>query len=197
MLRRETRVSENQFGFMPGGSITEAIHLLRSLMEKYRERQRDLHMAFLYLEKAHDIVPRELVWRTLINKGTPRRYLRVIRDMYKGAKTHIRIIVGNTELFPMEVELNNRLESWREAQEGNGLRVSREKAEYLRCDFSRSRRIDEDVVHRIRADEVNKVEVAEFRMLRWTYGKTRVDMISNGVFRAELDVDSIIDKMRE
>nr|GEY96913.1 polyprotein, putative [Tanacetum cinerariifolium] len=34
-------------------------------------------------------------------------------------------------------------------------------------------------------------------MLRWTCGKTMVDMIPNGVFRAELDVDSIIDKMRE
>ncbi|GJY58463.1 hypothetical protein Tco_0458355 [Tanacetum coccineum] len=43
----------------------------------------------------------------------------------------------------------------------------------------------------------NKVEVAELRMLRWTCGKTMVDMIPNGVFRAELDVDSIIDKMRE
>ncbi|GKE56624.1 hypothetical protein Tco_1495809 [Tanacetum coccineum] len=43
----------------------------------------------------------------------------------------------------------------------------------------------------------NKVEVAELRMLRWTCGKTMVDMIPNEVFRAELDVDSIIDKMRE
>nr|GEX04413.1 putative cytochrome P450 [Tanacetum cinerariifolium] len=42
-----------------------------------------------------------------------------------------------------------------------------------------------------------RVEVAELRMLRWTCGKTMVDMISNEVFRATLDVDSIIDKMRE
>ncbi|GJX22125.1 retrovirus-related pol polyprotein LINE-1 [Tanacetum coccineum] len=39
-VRRETRVLENQFGFMPGRSTTEAIHLLRSLMEKYREVKR-------------------------------------------------------------------------------------------------------------------------------------------------------------
>nr|GEW53258.1 transcription factor IIIA-like [Tanacetum cinerariifolium] len=37
----------------------------------------------------------------------------------------------------------------------------------------------------------------ELRMMRWTCGKTMVDMIPNGVFRAALDVDSIIDKMRE
>lgn len=34
--------------------------------------------------------------------------------------------------------LNNRLEHWREALEENGLRVSREKTEYMRCAFGRS-----------------------------------------------------------
>nr|GEV76925.1 hypothetical protein [Tanacetum cinerariifolium] len=74
-LRRETLVYENQFGFMPERSSVEAIHLIRSLIEKYTERQRDLHMAFLDLEKAYDSVPRELIWKTLVEKGTSRRYL--------------------------------------------------------------------------------------------------------------------------
>ncbi|GJV26340.1 RNA-directed DNA polymerase, eukaryota, reverse transcriptase zinc-binding domain protein [Tanacetum coccineum] len=43
----------------------------------------------------------------------------------------------------------------------------------------------------------NRVEVAELRMLRWTCGKTMLDMIPNGAFRAKLEVDSIIYKMRE
>ncbi|GJW10248.1 ataxia telangiectasia mutated family protein [Tanacetum coccineum] len=142
--------------------------------------------------------------------------------------------------------LNNRLESWRKVLKDNCLRVSREKSEYLRCDFGRftdkTGRTDEDVAHRVTAGwvkwraasgvlcdrriplklkekiyrvairpamlygsecwpitkaQANMVEVAELRMLRWTCGKTMLDMIPNGVFRAELDVDSIIDKMRE
>ncbi|GJW99694.1 hypothetical protein Tco_0183608 [Tanacetum coccineum] len=43
----------------------------------------------------------------------------------------------------------------------------------------------------------NRVEVAELRMLRWTCGKTLLDMIPNGVYRAQLEVESIINKMRE
>nr|GEU47927.1 retrovirus-related Pol polyprotein LINE-1 [Tanacetum cinerariifolium] len=164
-LRRETRVLENQFGFMSGRSMTEVIHLLKSLIEKYRERKRDLHMAFLDLEKAYD-----------------------------------KSVEG----------LNNKIERWTEALEDNGLRVSREKMKYLRCDFGRLDEMEGGLRVAIRPamlyglqcwsiskDQVNKVEVAKLRMLRWTCGKTMLDMIPNGVFRAELDVDSIIDKMRE
>nr|GEW20712.1 hypothetical protein [Tanacetum cinerariifolium] len=253
----------------------QAIHLIRSLMEKYRKRQRDLHLAFLDLEKAYDSVPRELIWKTLVDKGTSRRYIKVIKDMYDGARTRVRTPIGNTEFFLVEVGLhqgsaispylfalilndlsrgiqediswclifaddialvsesaeglNNRLENWREALEDNGLRVSKEKTEYLRCDFGKveiahneevdirigdkilqpkesfrylgsmthkSERIDEDVSHRIKTAWL-KMEVAELRMLKWTCGKTMLNMIPNGVYRPELEVETIINKMRE
>ncbi|GKA89059.1 retrovirus-related pol polyprotein LINE-1 [Tanacetum coccineum] len=144
--------------------------------------------------------------------------------------------------------LNDRLENWRETLEVNGLRVSREKTEYLRCDFSnieiahnkeveiyigdkilqpkesirylrsmlhKSGRIDEDVAYRIKAAWLklamlygsecwpitkalaNRMEVAELRMLRWTCGKTMLEIIPNEVYKAELEVETIINKMRE
>nr|GEV27140.1 hypothetical protein [Tanacetum cinerariifolium] len=60
-------------------NYANARHLIRSLMEKLRERQRDLHLAFIDLEEAYDSVPRELIWKTLIDKGASRRYIKVIR----------------------------------------------------------------------------------------------------------------------
>ncbi|XP_071713027.1 uncharacterized protein [Rutidosis leptorrhynchoides] len=41
------------------------------------------------------------------------------------------------------------------------------------------------------------MEVSEMRMLRWTCGKTMLDMITNVVFRENLEVGSIINKLRE
>ncbi|GKC33901.1 ataxia telangiectasia mutated family protein [Tanacetum coccineum] len=265
---------------MLGRSTTEAFYLLRNLMEKYKERQRDLHMAFLDLEKAYDNVPRELIWRTLIDKGTPRRYLRVIKDMYDGAKTRLRSSMGNTEFFPVEVGLHQGSaispylfalildELSRGIQEnipwsmvfaddivyeaahgeeeiiriGDQILQPKESFRYLGSVIHRSRRIDEDITHRIRTGwmrwratsgvlydkrvplklkgkffrvaikpamlyrsecwpitkaQANRVEMTELRMLRWTCGKTMLDMIPKGVFRAELEVESIIHNMRE
>jgi len=60
-LRVKVRISENQFGFMPGRSSTEAIHLIHRLIEFCKDRKRDLHMLFINLKKSYDRVPRDVL----------------------------------------------------------------------------------------------------------------------------------------
>ncbi|GJZ25676.1 RNA-directed DNA polymerase, eukaryota [Tanacetum coccineum] len=61
-------------------------------------------------------------------------------------------------------------------------------------DFKRNYRFIATLDDEIRQDPERDVEL---RMLRWTCGRTMLDMIPNGVYRAELEVKNIIDKIRE
>ena len=60
-LRSDLTFSNQQYGFMPGRSTTDALFALRVLMEKYREGQNELHCVFVDLEKVNDNVRREEV----------------------------------------------------------------------------------------------------------------------------------------
>ena len=53
-----THITMNQFGFMFGRSTMEAIFLIRQVMERYKEQNKDLHMVFIDLEKAYNKIPR-------------------------------------------------------------------------------------------------------------------------------------------
>ena len=46
----------------------------------------------------------------------------------------------------------------------------------------------------IKQQHMNKMSVAEMRMLRWMYGENRKDKIRNGHFQEQLGVASIGDK---
>ena len=74
-IRNETVMSEEQFGFMPGKGTIDAIFALRQLMEKYAEKQKELHLVFIDLEKAYDRVPRQEVWRCMRLKGLSEKYV--------------------------------------------------------------------------------------------------------------------------
>ena len=105
-LRQKVVIGDQQFGFMPRRSTTDAIFGLRMMMEKWREGQKELHCVFIDLEKAYDRVPREELWECMRQARVPECYVESIQDMYKGARTSVRSAVGLTEDFEVRVGLH-------------------------------------------------------------------------------------------
>ena len=64
------------------------------------------YMVFIDLEKAYDRVPRQEVWRCVMEKGVSEKYVRIIQDMYEGARTRVNSSVGLTGTIPVGVWLH-------------------------------------------------------------------------------------------
>ena len=105
-LRGLTRVTMNQFGFMPWRSTIEAIFLLRQVMEWYREQKKDLHMVFIDLEKAYDKIPRNIMWWALKKHKVPTKCVTLIKDMYNKVVASVRTTNGDTSDFPINIGLH-------------------------------------------------------------------------------------------
>ncbi|KAK3563951.1 hypothetical protein QTP86_006275 [Hemibagrus guttatus] len=105
-LRKVVEICEQQYGFLPRQSTTDAIFALRILMEKYRDGQKELHCVFVDLEKAYDRVPREELWYCMRKSGVAEKYVRVVQDMYERSRTVVKCAVGQTEEFKVEVGLH-------------------------------------------------------------------------------------------
>ena len=76
------------------------------LQEKYREKNKELHIVFVELEKAYDRVPRELVWWSLRKKRVQEAYIKIIQDMYEDCHTQVTTWEGKTEYFNVKVGLH-------------------------------------------------------------------------------------------
>ena len=82
-LREITNIADNQFGFRPGKSTTEPIFALRMIQEKYREKNKELHMLFVDLEK----VLRSSTQRAIMVEPTKEKSSRSIHSFKIWMKT--------------------------------------------------------------------------------------------------------------
>ncbi|VDP17722.1 unnamed protein product, partial [Heligmosomoides polygyrus] len=81
-IRDIVQLSTNQCGFVAGCGIVDAIHTVRLLIEKHREKRKPVHLAFLDLEKDFDRVARELIWYALREPGVPEELIEWVRILY-------------------------------------------------------------------------------------------------------------------
>ncbi|XP_071713187.1 uncharacterized protein [Rutidosis leptorrhynchoides] len=162
-------------------------------------------MAFLDLEKAYDSVPQKLIWKILNG-----RVLDELSQRIQGSIPWCLIFADDIVLVSeSQDELNIRLEQWRNALEQNGLRISRLKSEYLRCDYGRIEdhndivdiRIGDQVLHphdsfRYLGSMLHKSgmideDVSHRIRVGWLKWRAAKGVLEN------LKVENIVNKMRE
>lgn len=80
-----------QSGFTSGRSPSDAILALRLLSDLHREFNRPLFVAYVDLKSAFDSVDREALWKAMRGIGTPMTLLNLIKDLYAGTHSQVRL----------------------------------------------------------------------------------------------------------
>ena len=87
----EETTNEAQFGFRRRKGTRNAIFLLRMIMERAIEKQKDLYMCFVDFEKAFDRVRRELLIDRLRRIGAVEADVRLLTNLYWEQKAVVKI----------------------------------------------------------------------------------------------------------
>jgi hypothetical protein len=98
-LRKRVDIDDMQFGFRPGRGTIDATFIVRQLQERHLEKDKEIWMAFVDLEKAFDRVPREVLWWSLREAGVEDHTINVIRAMYVGATTSVKVNGSESDAF--------------------------------------------------------------------------------------------------
>ena len=84
-------LQEEQAGFRNGRSTSDQLFVVRMLLDKARDKNRNLYLAFVDLETAYDRVPRELMWETLSKYGVCEKLLLAIKSLYRDSQNSVRV----------------------------------------------------------------------------------------------------------
>ena len=86
-------------GFRKGRGTRDQIANIRWIIEKAREFQKNIHFCFIDYAKAFDCVDHSKLWKILKEMGIPDHLTCLLRNLYAGQKTTVRIEYGMTDWY--------------------------------------------------------------------------------------------------
>ena len=95
----EKILPETQCGFRGNRSTVDMIFAARQLLEKSREQNRKLYVAFIDLSKAFDSVDRNLLWKVLQQYGCTKHFTKLLESLHNGMTARIKIGEDLSEPF--------------------------------------------------------------------------------------------------
>ena len=95
----ESQIGEEQCGFRKGRGCVDQIFAVKNLCEKYLEKEKELYIAFMDLEKAYDRVDREALWKVLQIYGVGGKLLGAVKSFYAESKACVRVRKEEGEWF--------------------------------------------------------------------------------------------------
>jgi len=100
------KIDDMQFRFTKGKGTNNVIFIVRQMQQNFRPKGKKLYFGLVDLEKAFDIVPREVI-RWAMRKFEVEEWLQPsVMSIYTGAKTVVRTVYGNSKCFEIKVGMH-------------------------------------------------------------------------------------------
>ena len=93
-------------GFRKGKGTGGQIANIHWILEKAREFQKNIYFCFIDYTKVFDCVDRNKLWKILQEMGIPDPLTCLLRNLYAGQQTIVRILYGTTNWFKIRKEYN-------------------------------------------------------------------------------------------
>ena len=93
---------EEQAGFRKDRGCADHIFVLRHIVEQCEEWQKSLVLNFVDFKKAFDSVHRASMWKIVELHGVPRKIINIMKNMYDGSESCVRVSQGQTDFFRVD-----------------------------------------------------------------------------------------------
>jgi len=96
-------INNEQAGFRPGCSTVDHVFALNCLLDIYLSKGQKIFCGFIDYKKAFDTVWRAGLWTKVLQADIKGKIIRVMINLYDGAKSSIKTPDGTSESFPCQM----------------------------------------------------------------------------------------------
>ncbi|VVC39774.1 Reverse transcriptase domain [Cinara cedri] len=104
----EEIIGRYQCGFRKGRSTADQIFILRQVMEKHYEFDKDLYMVFVDYKQAYDRINREELWNTLTYFDISKIYISMVKLCNKKTACKVKFLGESSSAFEVKSGLRQR-----------------------------------------------------------------------------------------
>ncbi|CAI7918090.1 unnamed protein product [Closterium sp. NIES-54] len=84
-------ISPEQYGFLPGRRLTDAVGLVANIIDTARNDNEDWFLLLVDFKKAFDSISRGYLFRTMRAMGFPDRFVKWIEGLHEGTQTRLLV----------------------------------------------------------------------------------------------------------
>ena len=87
----EENQPKEQAGFRSDFSTLDHIHVVKQILQKYKEFNKTYYLGFVDYSKAFDSLEHNMIWQAIKSQGVENKYIRILRNIYSQSSAQVQL----------------------------------------------------------------------------------------------------------